>query len=198
MTIDVALVAEDILSLVVMQKVLAHTGRDYQVVRTFNEKGVGNIRRALDKYRNASRALPHVVLVDLDGGTCPPLLLEQWGVVNLPDGMMFRVAVREIESWVLADRNGFSAFFGVAANKITLDPESLLDPKQSLINLVRKGRNRKLIAEVVPKQGTPMSKGPLYNERLSEFVMSVWNVDAAIASAPSLRRMFGRLQTFLQ
>jgi hypothetical protein len=119
MTIDVALVAEDILSLVVMQKVLAHTGRDYQVVRTFNEKGVGNIRRALDKYRNASRALPHVVLVDLDGGTCPPLLLEQWGVVNLPDGMMFRVAVREIESWVLADRNGFSAFFGVAANSIT-------------------------------------------------------------------------------
>ncbi|MDZ7919381.1 hypothetical protein [Rhodoferax sp.] len=198
MRVDVALVAEDVLSLAVMRKVIEHTGRDYQIVRTLNEKGVGNIRKALDKYRNASYALAHVVLVDLDDAECPPLLREQWGVVNLPDAMLFRVAVREIESWVLADRDGFSAFFGVAVNKITQDPESLQDPKQSLINIVRKGRNRKLITEIVPAQGVPMSKGPLYNERLTEFVTDVWDVDKAISSAPSLRRTFERLQIFLQ
>lgn len=196
MTTEVALVAEDILSLTVMQKLIEHTGRDYQVLRALNEKGVGNIRNALAKYRKASRTLPHVVLVDLDNFSCPPQLREQWGVTNLPETMLFRVAVREIESWVMADRDGFAAFCGVSIGKITQTPESLDDPKQALLNLVRGSRNRRLIAEIVPAKGAPMSKGPLYNERLTQFVRDVWSVDNAIESAPSLRRSVDRLKKF--
>jgi hypothetical protein len=197
MSIDIALVAEDVLSLAVLQKLLERTGRDFQIARTFNEKGVGNIRKSLDKYRNASNVYPHIILVDLDDVSCAPHLLEQWGMVNLPRAMLFRVAVREIESWVLADRDGFAEFCLVAINKITQHPESLPNPKQALLNIVRKGRNRRLIDEVVPPQGSPMSKGPLYNERLTQFVRVSWNVERAIASSPSLGRTFERLQSFL-
>lgn len=198
MRIDIALVAEDVLSLAVLQRLIEQTGRDFQIVRTFDEKGVGNIRKRLERYRQASNVYPHIVLVDLDDAPCAPYLREQWGVVNLPQAMLFRVAVREIESWVLADRDGFAEFCFVAVNKITQHPETLPDPKQALLNIVRKGRNRRLIDEIVPPPGAPMSKGPLYNERLTQFVRNSWNLERAMASAPSLGRTFERLQSFLR
>ena len=59
-------------------------------------------------------------------------------------------------------------------------------------------RNRRLVAELVPEQGTSMSKGPLYNERLGQFVRDKWDVAAAMALAPSLQRTVGRLKHFLE
>ena len=41
--LEIALVVEDVLSRVLMEKVLAHTGRDYVVLRPMVERGVGNI-----------------------------------------------------------------------------------------------------------------------------------------------------------
>lgn len=196
--LEVALVVEDVLSLVVMEKVLTHTGRGYKVVRTMVERGVDNIRQSIAKYRNASNALAHVVLTDLDNAPCPPFLREQWGVATLPDSMLFRIAVREVEAWVLADRVGFADFAGIPQSKVSQTPETLVDPKQSLINLVRQSRNRRLATELVPLQGSSMSKGPLYNERLSQFVRERWDVAAAMQTAPSLKRTVNRLHHFLE
>ena len=196
--LEIALVVEDVLSLVLMEKVLAHTGRGYTVLRPLVERGVGNMRKSVPKYLSASRALPHVVLVDLDQTPCAPQLRGQWGVATLPRSMLFRVAVREAEAWVLADQEGFARFAGIPINKISPAPESLADPKQALINLVRRSRNKRLAAELVPAQGSAVSIGPLYNERLGQFVRECWNVDTAMAHAPSLARTFDRLQTFLK
>ncbi len=196
--LKIALAVEDVLSFTLMEKVLAHTGRGYTVLRPMVERGVGNIRKSLAKYRTASHALPHVVLADLDQTACAPLLREQWGLSSLPESMLFRVAVREVETWVLADREGFAGFAGIPAIKLPYEPESLLDPKQTLINLVRRSRNKRLVAELVPAQGSSVSIGPLYNERLSQFVRERWDVDAAMALSPSLRRAFDRLQNFMR
>lgn len=196
--LEIALVVEDALSRVLMEKVLAHTGRDYVVLRPLVERGVGNIRRSVTKYLNASRALPHVVLADLDQTVCAPLLRQQWGVAVLPRTMLFRVAVREAEAWVLADRAGFADFAGIPASKISLAPEALADPKQQLVNLVRRSRNKRLAAELVPAQGSAVSIGPLYNERLGQFVRERWDVEAAIANSPSLERTVARLRTFMK
>lgn len=196
--LEIALVVEDVLSLVLMEKLLAHCGRSYTVLRPLVERGVGNIYKSIAKYRSASRALPHVVLVDLDQSACAPQLREQWGVASVPKSMLFRVAVREVEAWVLADREGFAGFAGIPVNKISAAPESLADPKQELINLVRRSRNRRLAAELVPVQGSAVSMGPLYNERLGQFVREGWSVDAAMEHSPSLARTLNRLQTFMK
>ena len=196
--LEIALVVEDGLSLVLMEKLLLHCGRGYSVLRPLVERGVGNIYKSIAKYRSASRALPHVVLVDLDQSACAPQLRVQWGVASVPKSMLFRVAVREAEAWVLADRQGFADFAGIPASKVSQTPESLADPKQELINLVRRSRNKRLAAELVPAQGSAVSIGPLYNERLGEFVRERWDVDAAMAHSPSLARTFDRLQTFLK
>ncbi|MCO5354591.1 hypothetical protein [Acidovorax kalamii] len=196
--LEIALVVEDVLSLVLMEKVLAHTERGYSVLRPLVERGVGNIRKSVTKYVNASRALPHVVLTDLDQIRCAPLLREQWGVTDLPKSMLFRVAVRESEAWVLADRVGFAGFAGIPVNKVPAAPEILADPKQELVNLVRRSRNKRLAAELVPAQGSAVSIGPLYNERLSQFVRETWSMEAAMANSPSLARTVSRLQNFMK
>jgi len=196
--LEIALVVEDVLSLVLMEKVLAHTERGYSVLRPLVERGVGNIRKSVTKYVNASRALPHVVLTGLDQIRCAPLLREQWGVTDLPKSMLFRVAVRESEAWVLADRVGFAGFAGIPVNKVPAAPEILADPKQELVNLVRRSRNKRLAAELVPAQGSAVSIGPLYNERLSQFVRETWSMEAAMANSPSLARTVSRLQNFMK
>ncbi|MCX7240515.1 MAG: hypothetical protein NTU86_08780 [Burkholderiales bacterium] len=196
-SLEIALVVEDVLSLVVMEKVLSHTGRHFLVMRPQVERGIGNIQRSIHKYRTASHALAHVVLVDLDHVACPPLLRSEWELSNLPQGMLFRVAVRSVEAWLLADRTGFASFAGIPQNKVSQHPESLDNPKQTLINLVRRSRNRRLASELVPTQGSSVPIGPLYNERLSKFVRDQWDVDSATKSSPSLKRTLDRLQHFM-
>lgn len=195
--IDLVLVVEDALSSALVQRLVVHSGREFRVCRTLVERGVENIRKSLPKYLNASHALPHVIVVDLDRGLCPPALRLQWGVTDLPPRVLFRVAVRESESWVMADRHGFAQFADIAVSKVSQDPDALPDPKQTLVNLVRRSRNKRLAQELAPALGSAVPIGPMYNERLGQFVQQHWNVDEAAAVSPSLARACARLQTFV-
>lgn len=196
--IDIALVAEDELSFAVMERLLRQCGRPFRVALPRIERGFGNIKRSLDKYRNASSVLPHVVVTDLDNAECAVTLMKSWGAVNLPKRMMFRVAVRETEAWLLADRRAFATFAGVPLAKITQAPDMLPDPKQTLINLIRRSRFRRLAAEVVPAAGSSVPIGPLYNERLVAFLREQWDPTQALCNSPSLERTVIRLQQFLR
>ena len=195
--VSVALVAEDELSMAVLERVVGLSDRPFVVSRRLVEHGCGNIKRSIQKYRNASHVVPHIVLTDLDQAECPASLIATWHAADLPASMLFRVAVRETESWLLGDRLGFSENFHVALNKLPTAPEDLPDPKQALINLVRRCGKRRLAAELVPAEGSRASIGPLYNERLSAFASDAWDVDAATAACPSLERFRQRLNTFL-
>jgi len=174
------------------------SGRPFLVGRRLVERGFGNIKRSIVKYRQASHVLPHVVLADLDNADCPATLRMQWGASDLPRSMLFRVAVREVESWLLGDCDGFSAFTSVPKNKVPQSPEQVANPKELLVNLVRRCRNRRLAAELVPRPGNSVPIGPLYNERLIAFVQSQWNVETATVACPSLQRARLRLGSFLQ
>lgn len=192
------IVAEDVLSLEVLKKVLIATGRAHDIFREVNERGFGNIRKGIPKYLGASRGMRHVVLTDLDQAPCAPGLRRDWGVAEVPEGLQFRVAVRETEAWLLADRAGFAQFAKVDVKKVPAEPERLPDPKQALVNLVRGSRSKRLAAEIVPPQGgSRVSMGPFYNERLSEFVREHWDVSVAAEVAPSLLRTVERLRSFL-
>lgn len=197
-SIDIALVVEDALSLAVMQRMLSFTGRGYFVKMPLITRGAGAIKKSIAKYCQASHVLPHVVLTDLDQVDCPSALRAQWGILQLPRTMLFRVAVREVESWILADRVGFATFAGVPVSKVTQDPESLRDPKQELVNLVRRSRKKRLAIELVPAVGSSVSIGPLYNERLGAFARNEWDIGAAMLNAPSLKRTVTRLESFMK
>lgn len=193
----IAVVVEDELSGAVMRRLIAATGRNFVIDRMINARGHGQIKSGIEKFRASSYALPHVVLTDLDRYPCPPALLDNWGATNLPPQLLFRIAVREVEAWLLADREGIAEFLHVAVSKVPHAPEAEDDPKRTLLNLARRSRRRRLTQELVPALGSSAPIGPLYNARLSEFVSGRWNVDQAKLLADSLSRTLDRLCVFL-
>ncbi len=193
---ELALVAEDDLSMAVLDRVCAELRQDLVVTRRLVERGVGNIRRSLDKYRNASRVVPHLVLADLDRSPCPPALMAEWQAGYLPPGLMLRLAVRATESWLLGDAETFSVFAGVPRHRVPDRPEEEADPKATLIGVVRRSRMRRLRDEIVPAAGSALKIGPRYNERLIPYVRQHWRLEQAAAACPSLARLGQRLMQF--
>lgn len=194
---NLLLAVEDELSAAVMCKLVQATGRGFVITRIMNARGCGQLKAGMEKFRTACHVLPHVVLTDLDQYPCPPALIAAWKAKALPPQMLLRIAVREVEAWLLADRDGIANFLSVAKNKVPQDPEAEADPKRTLINLARKSRKRRLSIELVPETGSSASIGPLYNARLSEFVDTAWDVDRARTVAPSLDRTLSRLASFM-
>lgn len=197
MTILVVIAIEDELSEAVLRKLIEFSGRDIVVDRAFNARGNSQLKNRIANFKSASHVLPHVVLTDLDRYPCAPELLDDWNAVNLPSRMLFRIAVREIESWLLADRAGIAEFLNVAVNKVPDNPEAEIDPKRTLINLARRSRRRRLSQELVPAQGSAAPIGPLYNSRMTEFVNTNWDIAAARGRAQSMDRALSRLSTFM-
>ncbi len=195
---DIAVVVEDDLSLAVLERIISSSSSSLRITRRLVERGFGNIKRSITKYRQASHVIPHVVLTDLDNAECAATLRRGWKAESLPETMLFRVAVRETEAWLLADQASFARFAGIPAKKVPLWPDALPDPKQALINLVRNSRSRRLAAELVPAQGSRVTIGPLYNERLAAFAREQWRPAAAAECSPSLHRTIDRLSSFLR
>jgi hypothetical protein len=145
------------------------------------------------RYRNASHVIPHLVLTDLDSYECPAGLMADWGAATHFPRLIFRVAVREVESWVIADRQGVASWMQVSLNRLPLYPEELADPKAMMLALGRRSRSRRFRQEFCPAPGSSASQGPLYNERLCQFIRDGWDIAAARRAAPSLDRACARI-----
>jgi len=140
--------------------------------------------------------MPYLILTDLDYEECAPIMIKEWLPETRNPNLIFRIAVREVESWVLADRPGFAKFLGISQNKMPRKPDELLDPKAYLINLAKDSRKRALREDIVPKQGSTAKQGPAYNERLASFVQDAWNPSNARQFSPSLERTIRAIEVF--
>jgi len=194
---EVILVCEDELSAVVLDRLVKHARPQlkirFQVTKGSNTSLIADI----PKYVRASKhGVPHIVLTDLDSVDCAPEMLRQLKVPKLHGKMLFRIAVREVESWILADQIGFAAFTGLPVAKLHILPDEIGDPKQTLMNLVRRSKKKKLKQDILPAPGSSASKGTFYNDVLGNFARATWNVDRAARSSPSLRKALLRLGSF--
>ncbi len=189
--IPVNLAVEDPLSEAVLRRLLAGVAGKYAIGTVYGHTGFGYLRKTVRGWNHAARGVPFVLLTDLDKYSCPPELLQDW--LNQPQhpSLLFRVAVREVEAWLLADRNNIAAFLGVP-----VDPESVADPKAALVNLARRSRRAEVRERVVPRRGSTARVGPDYNGCLGDFVRRTWNVEAAANMSHSLRRAVDRLRHF--
>jgi hypothetical protein len=152
-------------------------------------KGNGYLKQKLPELVKTAHAIPVLLLTDLDRDECALTLLADWlGSRALPKDMLFRVAVREIEAWLLADRQGFSRFSGVPVEKVPRNPELLDDPKQVLLGLVRRFGNRVAKTNLLPERNSTAKIGLGYNEALRCFVKGSWSVERAEVHADSLAR----------
>lgn len=135
------------------------------------------------------------VLVDLDlKPDCAPELVAD-ALPQPAEGMCFRVAVREVEAWLLADRTGFARWASVRASLIPDDVEAIARPKERLVAIMRESRHRERQTAIVPRPGSGRTEGPNYSDVLAEFVTTDWDVEAAASAAPSLARAIRCLRT---
>lgn len=199
---SITIVTEDTLSTAMLTRLLDEADIGVTVgmrlpkeSRRRSARGNTYIEAKIGGFNHAAQFHPHVVLLDLDDRECAPGYVREL----LPHGasryMLLRIAVREVESWVLADREGFHAFSGLARERIPLDPDSLSDPKRTLINLMRKSRKQILRDAIVP--ATPSARiGPDYNGTLVRMLAEHWQLDRALDHSPSLASAFSALQRF--
>lgn len=185
---------EDALSEAVLRRLILEIHTDIQVAVAIGGRGNSYLQAKLPALRRTAYKIPVLLLTDLDALSCAPELITNWfGPGVLPKDLLFRVAVRETEAWLLADLEGFSRFSGVPKAKLPLSPEQLVDPKQTLLNLVRRHGHGDIKADLMPAPGSSAKIGFGYNAALIRFVHSFWSVKRAAAHADSLDRAYRRL-----
>ncbi len=193
--IPINFATEDELSEEVLYRILKAVG-GYAIGTSYRRGGFGYLRRTIQGWNRAARGIPFVVLTDLDENRCPADLIRTW----LPDqkhhNLLFRIAVREVESWLLADRANLADFLKIKRALVPNAPDLLPDPKGTLIRFAKKSRSRVIRESIVPKPGSSAKIGPGYNASLGLFVREHWNIGTAAANSPSLSCSLERITAF--
>lgn len=166
----------------------------------YGRNGKQSLRQRLNGYNQAANHRPWAVLVDLDlDADCAPPFRTSW--LPAPSRYMcFRVAVREVESWLIADQQHIARFLGVAVSRIPVMPETLDHPKETMVDLARQSRKREIREDMVPRPGSGRAVGPAYTSRLIEFAsdqVNGWRPDIAASNSESLRRCLACLRKFI-
>jgi len=195
--IPINIAVEDVLSEEMLTCILGQSGRNFVIGTCFRKSGFGYLKKNIRGFNNAAKGTPFFVLTDLDNCECPPELIRDWLPYPKHNNLIFRVAVREVEAWLLAHRSAFSNFLGIAKNLVPINPDEEPNPKQCLINLVRKSRRGKLREAIIPKEGSTAQIGPDYNGKLIEFLKNCWDVQKASKNSPSLERTFQTILNFV-
>jgi hypothetical protein len=164
----------------------------------YGKNGKSSLRKNINAYNYSARHRPWMVLVDLDReAECAPPLRKEW-VSDPAPYLCFRIAVREVEAWLLADAESLSPFLSVVRSRIPPDPENLLDPKTGMVNIARHSRRREIREDMVPREGSGRSVGPAYSSRLIEYVETRWRPEVATKYAHSLQRAIKCLKRIIK
>lgn len=155
------------------------------------------LEKNIEPVNNASAYAPYVCLLDLDHDACAPGLIKRLLPQGSHHNLCLRVAVREVEAWLLADRANFAAFLGVAINRIDPYPDRNPDPKALVVDLARRSRFKRIRQDIVPlPQDRTAKVGKAYNDALIRFVAEKWDIGVARQNSPSLERACRALQSW--
>ncbi len=189
---NVILAVEDRLSDAVATKILEKFGAD--IVERIGFQGKSHLERKTPEFNRASNNITVFMLTDLDTPRdCPPGLIQSWIKGPINPRFFFRVAIMEVESWVMADRIGFATFLSIPSHRIPSPTDDILNPKEFLLSLARRSKKKAVREALLPAQGATRSVGNEYNTLLSEFVQKHWNLERAATASPSLKRTLDRL-----
>jgi hypothetical protein len=149
--------------------------------------GKANIDSRLPGMKNAAKASRWLVLRDLNGdAACAPELVSRLAD-KAPAMFRLQVAVRKLESWLLADGDGIAAMLGLLPRLVPTAPDSRSVPRKELVALARRSKKGRVHRDFLPSQ--PSARvGPAYTARLIEFAARDWNHGSARRS-PSLHSL---------
>ena len=154
--------------------------------------GFGNLQKITQRFLSAAKkgGIRSIFLTDLDQKHSVQQIANEWFNIAclalLPDKLIFRIAVHEIESWIIADINGIANFLNVSPANFVTSPDDLDDPKQFLFNVIRSKCRSAKFKEMLPQKGQAV--GIDYNPQIVSFIKEKWDIQTAMANSPSLKR----------
>lgn len=189
----ITIATEDALSEAIALRLVAELQEPHYVAHKLRKGGFGYLRSKMDSWCRMAHQQVVLVLTDLDQAQCAGKLREQWlSARPEPVRLLLRVAVREVESWVLADHVAMRVLIG-SKGSLPPRPDELPDPKQALLRLA-KGASRQVRDDLLRVEDGRLAQGLGYNACLVKWVSSVWNPEQAAERSPSLKRARQRLR----
>jgi hypothetical protein len=191
--IPIALATEDALSESIGQRLLAELTPRLGVPMLLRRGGFGYLKSNMSRWRKLAELHPVLILTDLDAKACPSVLLTEWlDDRACPPNLLLRVAVREAESWLLADHQAIRQLIG-PRGKLPVQPDAVSDPKPVLLKLAQLAP-RDVRLDLVKVADAASSQGIGYNAHLTNWVRNEWSPERAAQRSASLERTRLRLQ----
>jgi hypothetical protein len=187
----IAIATEDSLSEAIALRLIADIPTPHFIQIKLGRTGNGYLMSKMSSWYQMAQHQVMVVLTDLDRAKCLVEFRDQWLVTAPPQNLLLRIAVREVESWVLADHAAMRALIG-AKGVLPAAPDELADPKQSLLKLARSAP-KPIREDLLKSIDGNLAQGLGYNARLSAWVNSEWSPQRAAERSPSLARARLRL-----
>lgn len=202
MNIDI--VGEDQVTQAIIERLISEYRPDIHISRRLPARG-SEIKNLTPKY-NLLKS-PVFILTDLDTYPCPPSLIQDW-LQNVPinKNLLFRIAQEEAETWLMADREGFSKWLGVDTKLIPepqiidkkVNSKEIICPYKASLYIMREiasaSKNITIRDYLTPIAGA--KKGPGYNIAMLDFIKNHWDVANAATNSFSLSKTILRLNSF--
>ena len=177
-----------------LRRLLGERPVAYAIGAVFKQGGFGYLKRQSPAFNNMAKACPVLLLTDLDQRPCAQELLDEWLKHPRHPDFLLRVAVREVEAWLLACDLELRGFLGIRRELHVSAPDGLADPKAELLTVAADSPRRELREAIVRRDtGGNLRQGPAYNSTLARFIDQKWQSETASAKCPSLGRMTSAL-----
>ncbi len=187
----IAIATEDPLSEAMALRLIADIRTPHFIQHKLGRRGNGYLKSKMISWYQMAQHQVMLVLTDLDRANCLVEFRDQWLPTAPPQNLLLRIAVREVESWVLADHIAMRALIG-AKGVLPAAPDELADPKQSLLKLA-KSAPKQVRADLLKNIDGNLAQGLGYNARLTAWINSEWSPQRAAERSPSLARARLRL-----
>ena len=176
----------------VAEKLIALVGCEARVISASGGSSV--IDAKLGRWSQPSNRMPMLIVRDWDQADnvdCPGELVGKLAGADRPTNIALRIAVRSIESWLMADRDAAAGYFRTPS--IPTDPDSLERPKLALVSACRKSKLKAIREGMAPKGSGGGTVGTDYTRLLTDFARDHWDPRRAAVNSPSLDRTLARL-----
>ena len=191
---QIALVGEESLCCALGSRLVAHALPGWTLAtEPIDTKGVTTLIAHLPRYAGITRHGPAVLCIADTDNACPVDWLRNHLPKSASRRFLLRLAVREAESWLLADRQAMTAHFRVPVARLPNSPDACDDPKQILLDLLNQFAPASLRRDMVVSTAGQPGRGSGYNAGLRQFVREVWQPERAAGQSASLRRAMARL-----
>lgn len=137
-------------------------------------------------YNDAGKHMAVIGLADLEQAKCASSLLAS-KLRDKSAGFHLRIAVRMLESWLLADRQSMARFLKVPIGALPTDPDSEFHAKKLLVSIARKSTSKSIRDALVPDDSGGIV-GSDYAATMNRFIEKHWRVSEARKHSPSLEK----------